>query len=206
MPTKVNVRVNSITHTTQLSKAGDDLNYVVITGFDETNNKGFKKQFFATTKAGEATKPAEMADTLNKDDWVEITMDDTSYKNVMTIKKIPSPAGAQAPNRSNTGASGGGGGGGMTKAEWAAKDARKEAAISRNSALKAAVEFMKIVGKVKGKDNVDLTLDVARRFEDFLTAEAREPGDDRDIDVNTETLPNGNIVNLPVEEDEEIPF
>ena len=95
MPTQVQVKVNTINHTTQTSKAGNELNYVEITGFDSTNNKGFKKRFFSTKKDGTATKNAETADTLKQDDWIELTLDDTSYANVRLPRAIQRPRSAK---------------------------------------------------------------------------------------------------------------
>ena len=185
---------------------------VEITGFDLQNNRGFKKKFFATKKDGSATKNAETAYLLNKDDWCEITLDDTSYKNVQTIKQISAPAGAESAPPAQSGGGGkrssGGGGGSdkMSKAEWAEKDRKKEAAIARNSSLKAAVEFMKVVGKVAKKDNVELCLDVARKFEDFLLVDNKQPGDEQVMDTAGEEKAMGSAPTTPPVEDDDIPF
>jgi len=187
---------------------------VEITGFDLQNNRGFKKKFFATKKDGSATKNAETAYTLNKEDWCEITLDDTSYKNVQTIKKIAAPAGADSAPPAQSGGSGGGGkksysGGSsdkMSKAEWAEKDRKKEAAIARNSALKAAVEFMKVVGKTAKKNNVEITLDVARKFEDFLLVDNKQPGDEQAVETETGSEGGPGRDNTPPVEDDDIPF
>jgi hypothetical protein len=123
---------------------------IEMTGYDATNRRGFKKVFFETTKDGKRTRNAEVSDGLHQDDWVEVTMDDTSYKNVQSIKVIAEPAGQDAPAQGGGGggggqrSSGGGGGGGsdkMSKAEWAAKQAKEAQNIARSVALKAAVEF-----------------------------------------------------------------
>ena len=211
MPTTVKVRVNTINAD---AKQGS-YDAVEITGFDLDNNRGFKKKFFATKKDGSATKNAETAYTLNKDDWCEITLDDTKFNNVQTIKPIAAPAGAEnvAPSQGG-GAAGakysnkgkGGGGNQMSKEECAEKDRKKEAAIARNSSLKAAVEFMKVVGKVAKKDNVELTLDVARKFEAYLTIDDKEPGDEQGIDVAAEAKAVSSAPDTAPVEDDDIPF
>ena len=217
MPT-VQVRVNTINPD---AKQGD-YDAVEITGFDQTNNRGFKKKFFSTKKGTSiATKAAEAAYGLNKDDWCEITMDDSTYQNVQSIRKIDPPSGAAAPPAGSGGGSrptssaGASGSDKMTKAEWAEKDAKKDAAIARNSALKSAVELMKVVGKIKGKDTVKLVLDVAGRFEEYLNPPSREPGDEEPETPGRTTSPSGTTldttqtegpVNPPVEEDDDIPF
>lgn len=180
MPSNVQVKVNTVQPITR-----GNFNLIEVTGYDHTNNKGFKKSFFEEKKGGGRTKAAEVADTLTKDDWVEFVLDDTSYANVQTLKKIAEPAGGGgAPSQGGGGgrSSGGGGGDKMSKAEWAEKDRKREASIARNSSLKAAVEFMKVMGKVPKKDNVELCLDVARRFEDYLSLDNKQPGDEQGED------------------------
>ena len=212
MPT-VQVRVNTINPD---AKQGD-YDAVEITGFDQTNNRGFKKKFFSTKKGTSiATKAAEAAYGLNKDDWCEITMDDSSFQNVQSIRKIDPPSGAAAPTAGGGGgkpSTGGGSSDKMTKAEWAEKDAKKDAAIARNSALKSAVELMKVVGKVKGKSTVQVVLDVAAQFEEYLNPPAREPGDEDEETPGRTTSPSGTTldttqtegpVNSP--QDDDIPF
>jgi hypothetical protein len=169
MPTTVQVKVNTVTHTTQQSKAGNDLNYVEITGFDAAAGKGFKKRCFATKKDGTATKNAETADSLSQNDWVEITMDDSSYKNIQTIKKIAEPAGMSAPDQSE---------GKATTSQPASSPAKSTKAfrttgqLNREKALDAALKYLTIRGIKDGVDNVGSTLDVARRFEDYLVTDA----------------------------------
>ncbi|MBW2645207.1 MAG: hypothetical protein JRE23_03325 [Deltaproteobacteria bacterium] len=148
MPTSAQVRVNTVRSTVR-----GDSNMLELTGYDNTNRRGFKKLFFETKKDGGLTKNAETANTLKQDDWVEITMDDTSYKNVQSIKRIQEPAGSDVPSQGGGQSSSGGGGGGqsktdkMSKAEWAAKDAKKELGVARSVALKAAVAAVSGDGK-----------------------------------------------------------
>jgi hypothetical protein len=198
MPTKVQVKVNTVNHTTQTSNAGNELNYVEITGFDSTNNKGFKKRFFATKKDGTATKNAETADTLNQDDWIEITLDDTSYHNVQTLKKIQEPAGMTAPSQGST-ASGNPKGSGGSKGGYKGNPA-KDKAIARSVALKAAVDFSNPV-----EDGVDEVLAKAQIFEEYLMG-----GSTMTVDGEIrETAPNGNVIQnatTPPVEDDDIPF
>ena len=213
MPTTVKVRVNTV----QDAKQGT-YDAVEITGFDLDNNRGFKKKFFATKKDGSATKNAETAYTLNKDEWCEITLDDTKYNNVQTIKPIAAPAGAEDVAPSGGGGAAGakysnkgkGGGNGMTKEEWAEKDRKKEAAIARNSSLKAAVEFMKVVGKVSNKvakkSNVEICLDVARKFEDYLTVDDQPGSDPANRELNNDDAPAPTDADVPADQDDDIPF
>lgn len=207
MPT-VQVRVNTINTNVKQGK----YDAIQITGFDRTNHRGFVKKFFSTKKGtSTATKAAEAAYGLNKDDWCEIIMDDSEFENVISIKKIADPDGGAAPpanaggRRSAAGPgnpTGVGSSAKMTKAEWAEKDRKKEAAIARNSSLKAAVEFMKVIGKVAKKDNVDLVLDVARRFEDYLLIDNKQPGDEQGV----AEPPAPSDANVHQEEDDDIPF
>lgn len=202
MPTKVNVRVNTIQHTSQVSAAGNTLNYVEITGFNETDNKGFKKRFFSTKKDGTATKNAETADSLNKDDWIEIVLDDTSYQNVQTLRKIAAPANASAPSQSGTTSSAPATGGTnkMSKADWAEKDRLKAASIARSVALKSATDLV----IAEGVFDVDTVIEVATKMAEYLTGPS----------TTRETSPNGNTIvkpTAPVEEapapgDDDIPF
>jgi hypothetical protein len=196
MPTTVQVKINTVQHTTQTSKAGNDLNYVEITGFDATNNKGFKKRFFATKKDGTATKNAETADSLNQDDWAEITLDDTSYHNVQTLKKIQQPAGMQAPSQASpeSGNPGKGNKGGYKP------NPEKEKAIAKSVALKASVTFFAGSQEVGAEDIIEM----AYKFVEFLTP---EPAVDGEVRQNlVETAPNGNTIQTPAPTDDDIPF
>lgn len=198
MPTQVQVKVNTINHTTQTSKAGNELNYVEITGFDSTNNKGFKKRFFSTKKDGTATKNAETADALKQDDWIEITLDDTSYANVQTLKKINEPAGMTAPSQSSAASGNPKTTAGKGGARKYTPDPEKAKAIARSVALKAAVEFSNPT-----ETGVDDVLQVAAEFEKYLLGEVVTV-----VDGETrETAPNGNvIVNGTTQTDDDIPF
>jgi hypothetical protein len=162
MPSTVQVRVKNVNAN---AKQGS-YDAVEITGYDATNSKGFKKKFFATKKDGSATKNAETAYTLNENDWCEITMDDTSYKNVQTIKKIAQPAGVTAPPAN----SGGGRKGGYNNPQ-------KDASIARSVALKAAVDF------VGGSDSADVetVIEHAKAFEAYLLdKDVNDPRPDSD--------------------------
>jgi len=206
MPTNVQVKVNTVNHTTQRSNAGNELNYVEITGYDATNSKGFKKRFFATKKDGTATKNAETADSLNQDDWIQITLDDTSYHNVQTLKKIAQPAGMEAPSQSskasgNPKSSGGKKGGFKKGGEF-----RTVPQLNREVALNAAVKFVND-GETKAA-SIDDVVGIAEKFENYLVGqtvdgEVREP------------LKNGGSITNPTKEydspnndpqDDDIPF
>lgn len=145
---------------------------VELTGYDHSNNKGFKKLFFEEKKSGGPTQAAQAADTLVQNDWVEVTMDDSSYHNVTMIKKIDAPAGAPAESQGagsggqrSSGSGGGGGSDKMSKAEWAAKDLRKDTAAARSVSLNAAVN---LAGTGINKTNVAAIQKLAPIFELYL--------------------------------------
>jgi len=205
MPETYQVRVLNVDPT---AKQGA-YDAIEITGYNLTKAMGFKKKFFAKLKNGGPTKAATAAYTLAKDDWCSITLDDTEYNNVMSIVKIPPPVGAE----SAPAAGGGGGGGSAPRTSVAAPaDPDKQNRQTRGAALRAAVEFMAIMGKTKGHDNVKLTLDVARKFYDYLNTPDREPGYEQP--AGPEVTPHGNIIHhAPADEpapagpvDDDIPF
>jgi hypothetical protein len=149
-----------------------------LTGFDATARRGFKKLFFETKKDGGLTKNAETANTLKQDDWVEVTMDDTSYKNVQSIRIIAEPAGQNVPSQAGGEQSGGAPVGGnprsangtdkMSKAEWAAKDVKKELGVARSVALKAAVAAVSSDGKGFTKVKAEQIKKMINGFTSFL--------------------------------------
>jgi len=193
MPSIVKVRVSSVEHTTITSKAGKDLNYIVLKGFDEGANKGFKKQFFATKNDGTPTKSAMTADSLSPNDWVEITLDDSSWQNVQSMRTIGAPSGATAPDQAayqEKAASRPAKGGGKTF--------RTVAQLNREVALSQSVRL--VVGKaVKIKDMIS----VATKLEDFLVNGVGVP------ETKTETPPPAEpeIPETPVTpSDDDIPF
>jgi hypothetical protein len=197
---------------------------IEMTGYDATNRRGFKKVFFETTKDGKRTRNAEVSDGLKQDDWVEVTMDDSSYKNVQSIKVIAEPAGQDVP------AQGGGGNAPgtsqrnhssdkMSKAEWAAKDRKKEVSVSRSVAVKSAA--LLFTGKGATKAIVDSLEKLAYRMEAYLLKGAF----DADLDAEpvelppapeqpaTQTTPAGQGDGAPINEDggnapddDDIPF
>jgi len=171
MPVTVQVKVNTVGTTTR-----GNSNMVELTGYDHSNNKGFKKMFFEEKKSGGMTQAATVAQTLVQDNWCEITMDDSSYHNVTMIKKIATPDGAPAESQgagssgggsSKSYSSGGGSGGSdkMSKEEWAAKDLKKDVSVARSVALKAAVEM---AGTGINKTNVSAIQKLAPIFELYL--------------------------------------
>jgi len=167
MPTTVKVKVNTVNHTKAVSQAGNDLNYVELTGFCPDTNKGFKKRFFATQRNGTATPEAELADTLQKNDWVEVTMDDSSYKNVEGLKKIAEPAGMTAPDQEqkpNTFE-------GLGTTRQPPKASRTTGQINREKALDAALKYLAIRGVMEGHDNAKMTLELAKKFEAYLVTD-----------------------------------
>jgi hypothetical protein len=167
MPSIVNVKVSNVGTIVR-----GDKNMVEINGYDLTNNKGFKKAFFETKRDGGRTKNAEISDGLTPGDFIEVTMDDTSWKNVQFIKKIAEPAGgASAPDMGKAPSSGGGGGGGsdrMSKAEWAAKDKAKELSMARHKAVQTAAAFCAIHDKTATAAAVTAMEKLAYRIEAYL--------------------------------------
>jgi hypothetical protein len=202
MPTTVKVKVSEVGSTTR-----GNYNMVVIKGYDATNNKGFKKDFFETTKSGGLTKNAEVAQGLVAGDWVDVTVDDSSYKNVQKITKTSAPAGGGggAPSGSSAGR------GRMSKAEWAAKDAAKDQSIARSVALKSAVDTIVpsiASGKSTVKAGVTAIEKLVDRFEkyllhgdfDYVKPEPASDDDGGDSDDDSGDAP------APPDEDDDIPF
>jgi len=165
MPTETLVRVSSVDHTSQTSAAGKDLNYVVIKGFDNSTNKGFSKRFFATKRDGMPTKNAELADTLEQNDWIKVEMDDTSYKNVTRIMKVDEPDNAKAPDQTDyrTSSNTSGSVGGSTSKGGA----RDGGMLNRATALEASVAVS--AASPNGVGSVKALLDIAVKFEDYIT-------------------------------------
>lgn len=166
MPSIVNVKVSNVGTIVR-----GDKNMVEINGYDLTNNKGFKKAFFETKRDGGRTKNADISDGLSQGDFIEVTMDDTSWANVQFIKKIAEPAGGgSAPDMGKAPSSGGGGGGSdkMTKAEWAEKDRKKEVGVARSVAVKAAALMCSGTAAPPSKKLVETMEKLAYRMEAFL--------------------------------------
>jgi len=203
MPTSAQVKVNTVRSTVR-----GDSNMLELTGYDNTNRRGFKKLFFETKKDGGLTKNAETANTLKQDDWVEVTMDDSSYKNVQSIKRIGEPTGAEAPPAVENRSGGGGGGGAaktdkMSKADWAAKDRKKEIGVARSVALKAAVGVCGTSASAPTKKIVNAIEKLAFRFEAYLIK-----GDfnaDLDADEPEHTSPEGPSTVHPMDEQPNTP-
>jgi hypothetical protein len=195
MPSIVNVKVSNVGTIVR-----GDKNMVEINGYDLTNNKGFKKAFFETKRDGGRTKNAEISDGLSQGDFIEVTMDDTSWANVQFIKKIAEPAGgASAPDMGSK-PSGGGGSDKMSKAEWAAKDKAKELSMARHKALQTSAAFCAIHDKTATGAAVKAMEKLAFRMEAYLLkgdfdaeldaseptpAPAEEPQPKQDADPST---------------------
>jgi hypothetical protein len=137
-----------------------------ITGYNKTDDKGFKQFVFSS---GQGKELYDCAMDLNGGDVAEITMEKKgSYENITKIVKIGSGGGQQSR--------GGGGGGGsdkapsnkMSKAEWAAKDLAKERSITRQSALKAAVVACSADGGGVTKKKIEQIEKITKRFAAYL--------------------------------------
>jgi hypothetical protein len=172
MPTNVNVKVNTVGQVVR-----GQFNMVEINGYDHNNNRPFKKAFFETKKDGGLTKNAEIANSLQPDEWICITLDDTSYHNVQSIRKIAEPQGGSAaaasapvgdapPAYRPAGGGGGGASDKMSKADWAEKDRKKEVSVNRSVALKAAAALF--TGKGATKAIVNSLEKLAFRMEAYL--------------------------------------
>jgi hypothetical protein len=227
MPTSMIVKVSGVEHKEEVSNnTGNTLHYCYVKGYDHTAGKGCNKRFFSTKKNGDATKNAETADSLNPGDWIEMVLDDSSYQNVQTIKRSTQPADyteGDAPQSSpsaNPPAGGraskpatanrGGGGGGsdkMSKAEWAAKDAKHEASINRSVALKASVDFLQGMDSV----NVPEVLKLAVKFEAYLAGPKDKltlvkASNGNTIQNPTPLTGSGSDAGDPGVQDDDIPF
>lgn len=162
MPSTIKVKIKSIEPSTR-----GKFNGLEVSGYDATNNKGYKQFTFETTQKGDLTKVAEALQGVGAGDWIEIDQDDTKYKNITSVKKCAEPeGGAPAGGSGNSG--GGGGNDRMSKAEWAEKDRKKEVSISRQSALKHAVAAVAGDGKAFTKASATSLEKLALRFEAFL--------------------------------------
>jgi hypothetical protein len=222
MPTNAVVRVNTVRSTVR-----GNSNMLELTGYDATNRRGFKKVFFETKKDGGLTKNAETANGLKQDDWVNITMDDSSYLNVQSIQRCAEPEGVDVPSQAGgaPAASGGVSGGTstapkadkMSKAEWAAKQAREALNIARDGALKAAVRAVSGDGKGFTKPKMEQVIKLSLSFAAFLftgdfngVAEITEPVVEVvETPAATTTRQPGDDAEVPINEintDDDIPF
>jgi hypothetical protein len=143
-------------------------NMIEITGYDHTNNRGFKKLIFSEKQGGGATVLSGVADTIQKDDWLEMTLDDTQYTNITHMKKISEPAGGNSVPDSTQGQSSSGGGkkSNLTKEEWALKDAKKELSMARHKAIEASAIIAG--GKGISKAVVESIQKLADRFTAYI--------------------------------------
>lgn len=143
-----------------------------ITGKDETNNRGFKQFMFKTTQGGENTKQFALCKDLKRGDRVSFTTvtNAKGYEDIVDAKVLslgPAAGGSGGGGKKSYGG-GGGGKGGMSKAEWAAKDAKKEASIARSVALKCAIDCYTAPGKEITAAKMKQLEDLTGRFQSFL--------------------------------------
>jgi hypothetical protein len=122
--------------------------WVYISGRNTADNSGYQTRTFAQYK-GKATKTAEALDALNAGDYVLLNLKQNgkflNLQSVVVLTETP-PADTSDGGSAPSGAPKSTGGGyqkkgSMSKAEWAAKDAKKEASIARSVALKEAVNL-----------------------------------------------------------------
>jgi len=196
------VKVSEVAHTTITSASGMDLNYVVLKGYDDTNSKGFSKRFFATKKDGSPTKNAEIADGLQPNDWVDVVMDDSSYHNVQTIKKISEPAGGSAPDQTSYKAAGSSNPSGAGSSKGGARSGDQ---LNRATALEAAV---KCVTSSDNGGSADTVIDLAFKFEQFIIYGAAKPTMtyDQSGGETTKPEPDPNLEDVDGPSDDDIPF
>ena len=170
MPSKLHVKVKSVETTTR-----GQFNGFEIIGYDATNEKAYKNFVFEKTQKGELTKVAEVVQTLGNGDWIELTVDDSKYKNITFCQRSNEPAGFQEPTNTGSPSNGGGGGrssgggakpGSMSKEEWAAKDQKKATDVARSVAVKTAATLF--VGEKLVKKTVETLEKLALRMEAFL--------------------------------------
>ena len=168
MPTQVEVKVTSKGQVVR-----GEFNMIEIKGYDHTNNKNFTKAFFETKRDGSLTKNAEIANTLVQNDWITITLDDTSYHNVQSIRKTGEPVGGAAAAAAAPAPAAGGGtransSDKMSKAEWAEKDRKKAVSVARSVAVKAAAQMCSGTAAAPSKKLVDTLEKLAYRMEAYL--------------------------------------
>lgn len=212
MPSQVNVKVSNVG-----SIVRGDKNMVEINGYDLTNNKGFKKAFFETKRDGGRTKNAEISDGLQPGDFIEVTLDDTSWKNVQFIKKIAEPAGGAAAPSSAPAGSGNPTGGGsserMSKEEWAEKDRKKEASMARHKAVQTAAAFCAVEDKASTAGMVAAMEKLTFRIEAYLLTGDFDADLKAVVEPKTPTAPASNDdgqseggQTSPPAADDDIPF
>jgi hypothetical protein len=192
MPNTVQVRINTINPVVR-----GQYNMIEVTGYDETNRKGFKKAFFAEKKDGGITANAANVKPLGQDDWAEFVLDDTSYNNVQTVKACNAPANASAPAQT-----GGGGGGGAPRSGGGAKTGRSVAMLNREKALDSAVHLM-MSEKITTK-SVDQLEKLAYRMEAFLTKGMFDAEVEPEMPVAPEE-PVAQTGNTPVDSNTDVP-
>jgi hypothetical protein len=181
--------------------------WVYISGRNTADNSGYQTRTFAQYK-GKATKTAEALDALNAGDYVLLNLKQNgkflNLQSVVVLTETP-PADTSGGSASGGGSSApatSGGGyqkkGSMSKAEWAAKDAKKEASIARSVALKEAVNL----GIAQQMYDPDEIIVLARHLADFLINDAG-----RVVDGEPVVQTGNNQVDDPgVTEDDDIPF
>lgn len=151
----VKVKVRTIS-----PEVSGNYNYVQITGYDMTNDRGFKKRVFAETRDGSPTAMAKKLNSLTSGDIVEITLDDSKYKNITDVKLLEKGA-----SQSSGGNKGYSKGGGSKKGEF-----RTVAQLNREPALDMAIKVVMADGKAitaKKKEQIE---GLAVRFENYLVA------------------------------------
>jgi len=184
--------------------------WVYIKGRNTADDSGFQTRTFAEYK-GNATKTAEALYGCKNGDYVELGMKKNGkYLNLDTVTKLdeeapentkPQESKGKSSGGSGSGYSGGGGGSNkMSKAEWAAKDAKKEASIARSVALKEAVN----VALAQQVFDTDEIIDISVAFEGYLLKGRRTVGDE----PATENVPTntGSDDTPPDHGDDDIPF
>jgi hypothetical protein len=202
MPSTIKVKVKGIDPSTR-----GKFNGLEVTGYDATNNKGYKQFTFETTQKGDLTKVAEALQGVGAGDWIEIEQDDTKYKNITSVKKCAEPAGGAPAGGGNSG----GGNDRMSKAEWAEKDRKKEISISRQSALKHAVAAVANGDAKLTKASADSIEKLALRFVAFLMTGdfdgvVEAPVEKNDPRPTQEDTPGPDDSSVAAPADDDIPF
>ena len=196
MPSTVKVKINQVNHITR-----GDYNLIEVTGYDYTDNKGFKKSFFAEKKDGGATVNAQNAEVLKQDDWAEFTLDDSSYNNVQSLKAIGAPAGG-APAQAQSGPA--------PDSVSKKREGRTVSMLNRESALSAAVRML--AGEKITKAVVNSLEKMAYRMEAFLRLGSFDAEPEADAEPAApvtpikEDVPGDETPPVPGPEDEDIPF
>ena len=117
-------------------------NGMLIMGKKEYDGRDYEKFYFDTTKSGDETPLHKLAKDLKKGDCIELSYDDTKFKNLTDIQ--PATAGTSTGKSSGSGGSGGGSGNRGGKSNYRDPDH-----TDRSSAMYLAWDIVSSMEKFK---------------------------------------------------------